>query len=92
MPSFSPLDLLAVSDDEQKVIRYLAKHPQSTAAKIADKTKIPLAKLEPLLKDMIDKAQLIEDTLNNEQTFVVNFHGNRRNAHDVSSNVFDIFD
>jgi hypothetical protein len=61
MSLFSPLDLLAVSSNEQDVIRCLVRRPCLTAVEIAKFTKIPMAELEELLNTMVREARLILD-------------------------------
>jgi hypothetical protein len=55
------LDLLAVSSNEQDVIRCLVRRPCLTAVEIAKFTKIPMAELEELLNTMVREARLILD-------------------------------
>ena len=60
MSFLSPLDMLTVSGNEQEVIRCLVRRPNLTVGEIAKFTKIPIEKLETLLKEMVQKSSLVQ--------------------------------
>lgn len=75
MSSLSPLDLLAVPDSEQDIIRCLVRQPKLTMAEIAKFTKIPLDELERLLNSMVQNARLVRD---DEDKFHVLYGKNKK--------------
>jgi hypothetical protein len=71
MTQFSPLDLLTVSDFEQDVIRCLVRKPHQTMVEIAQRTTIPLGKLNQLLGKMVRESRVAEERRNGENHFSV---------------------
>jgi hypothetical protein len=71
--SLSPLDMLDMSDAEQYILRCLNRQPGLTAAEIAKSTRLPIEEIEPALRDMVGRAQLVEQLQDGKRVFSVRF-------------------
>lgn len=73
MSMLSPLDMLFMSSDEQKVLRCLNRQPRQSLTAIADVTGIPHYRLEELLELMVNDSHLVEQYKDGQRTFSVRF-------------------
>lgn len=71
--SLSPLDMLDMPDVEQYILRCLNRRPGLTAAEIATATKLPMGEVEPVLRRMISRSQVVEQLQEEKRTFSVRF-------------------
>lgn len=71
--SLSPLDMLDMSDAEQYILRCLNRQPGLTAAEIAKSTRLPIEEIEPALRTMVERSQLVEQLQDGRRVFSVRF-------------------
>lgn len=80
MALLSPLDLLAVSSQEQDVIRCLVRRPRLTLQEIAGFTRIPMDELERVVNKMVRESRLNKDTESKFNVLLQNEKPNRERA------------
>ncbi len=73
MSQLSPLDMMFLSSDEQKVLRHLNRHPRSSFAQVAEATQIATSQLEELLTLMVRDAGIVEQFRDGQRSFSVRF-------------------
>ncbi|MBA3532699.1 MAG: Crp/Fnr family transcriptional regulator [Ardenticatenales bacterium] len=92
MSRLSPLDMLALSDNEQEILRCLSRQPRMTIREIALTTKIASTELESLLNQMVHASQLVEQIHEGERTFAVRFTSTKRQVRNLPASIRDILD
>ncbi|MEW5985415.1 MAG: Crp/Fnr family transcriptional regulator [Chloroflexota bacterium] len=90
--TLSPLDMLDLPDAEQYVLRCLNRRPGLTVAEIATATKMPVEEVEPALRQMVERSQVVEQLTDGRRTFSVRFSRLRGGLRHVPANVLAILD
>lgn len=92
MSLLSPLDLLALPDNEQKILRCLYKRPRLTIAEIADATQIPVDELKDILDQMVSASQLVEQLEDGQRIFSVQFSREQKHIRNLPPDLLNIFE
>lgn len=88
--SLSPLDMLDMSDAEQYILRCLNRQPGLTSAEIAKSTRIAIEEIEPALRDMVERSQVVEQLQDGRRVFSVRFGRLQGRMLHLPSNLLDI--
>jgi hypothetical protein len=84
--------LLALPDNEQKILRCLYKHPKSTIAEIAAATQISVDELKDILDQMVSASQLVEQSENGQRIFSVQFSREQKLIRNLPPDLFNVFE
>jgi predicted transcriptional regulator len=71
MPALSSLDLLALSAEEQAVVRCLLQESPLSSDKIAEQLALDLAQIDQLLADMTTRQYILRQELDGHAVFSV---------------------
>lgn len=69
----SAIDLFFQSDDDQRIIRCLTRHPNQALADIAREIALPLQKVEEIVMRMLREAKLIQSCVAGQTVFAVHY-------------------
>jgi hypothetical protein len=92
MSILSPLDLLALPDNEQKILRCLNRRPRLTIAEIADATQIAVDELKEILDQMVSASQLVEQFEEGQRIFSVQFNHEQKHVRNLPPDLLNIFE
>lgn len=92
MSTFSPLDLLSMSDKEQDILRCISKQSDLTLPEIVEATQIPTAELEELLDQLIHESRVVEQLKDNKRTFSVRFSKSHRRIRNLPDEIVNLYD
>lgn len=90
MPPLSPLDLLALSDEEHLVIQCLTRQPRQTLAELAQATGLPTHTLSKTLLPIIASGGVVEQLSGGERRFSVHF--NRMHKRNIAPGLLNLFE
>jgi predicted transcriptional regulator len=92
MTFLSPLDLLAVTDTEQDILRCLIRQPHLTAAEIAQRTKLPLTETRNLLNQLIKNSYLAQESKNGQPVYFVPLRQDKKRKRSSKNLLDTLFD
>ncbi len=93
MTPFSALDLLSMSDTEQRILRCLNQRPQLTLLEISAATQLPIQDVEVTLEHMLREARLVDQLRDGQRVFSVHFSREpSRPARNLSDNFLSLFE
>lgn len=91
MSSLSPIDLLSLSAVEQNILRCLSKYPQSTVFAVAEKTQLPLAEAEEVLRNLLSQARIVEQLQQGERVFSVRFQFKHKRVRNMPGEIANLY-
>ena len=91
MSSLSPIDLLSLSSVEQHILRCLTKYPQSTVLTVAEKTQLPLAEVEEVLRNLRNQARVVEQLQQGERVFSTRFRFKHKRVRNMPGEILNLF-
>jgi|tagenome__1003787_1003787.scaffolds.fasta_scaffold20714531_2 hypothetical protein len=92
MSGLSALDLLALSEEEQLIVRGLVHRPGSTLAELAQLVPLSVQELEVHVKHLLQDAQLVEQQLDGQRIFSVRFKRERQRIRNISPSALDLYE
>ena len=78
MARLSTFELLALSEEEQLIVRCLALRPGSTLAEIAQLVQLSVQELEVHIKRLVQESRLVEQLRDGQRIFSVRFKRERQ--------------
>jgi hypothetical protein len=92
MSGLSALDLLALSEEEQLIVRGLVHRPGSTMADLAQVVPLSLQELEVHVRRLLQDSQLVEQQLDGQSIFSVRFKRERQRIRNIAPSALDLYD
>jgi hypothetical protein len=92
MSGLSALDLLALSEEEQLIVRGLVHRPGSTLAALAELVPLPMQELEAHVRRLLQDSQLVEQQLDGQSIFSVRFKPARQRIRNIAPTALDLYD
>jgi len=92
MSRLSAFELLALSEEEQLIVRCLVQQPGSTLADLAECVDRPEQELAVHIKRLVQESRLVEQLRNGQRIFSVRFKRERQRIRNISPAILGLFE
>jgi CRP-like cAMP-binding protein len=91
MSRLSAFELLALSEEEQLIVRCLAQQPGATLADLAQCVPLSEQELEVQIKRLVQESRLVEQLRDGQRIFSVRFSRERQRIRNISPAILGLF-